>query len=66
MLISALVSYDVTDSSLPCYSAFESLLEKVASLNLKNITNDFLYAALVLLEPADVARFMKNCNWVLR
>ena len=65
VIAAALVSYDVTDASLPCYAAFEELLEKIASLNLKSIENDLLFP-LLFFSRAAVPRLMANCNWVLR
>ena len=66
VIAAALVSYDVTDASLPCYAAFKELLEKIASMNLKSIENDLLYPFLFFVPPAAVERLMANCNWVLR
>lgn len=66
VVAAALVSYDVTDASLPCYAAFKELLEKIASLNLKSLNNDVLYPFLFFVPPAAVQRLMTNCNWALR
>lgn len=66
VVTAALVSYDVTDASLPCYAAFEELLGKIASLNLKSLDNSILYAFLFFVPPTAVQRLMVNCNWALR